>query len=675
MIDYLCFIYSQSSLEHHVKVHHTNIDKEFECPECSKKFKTLRQLSWHKKTHEKPLTDVRCPQCEKTFKNMISFKTHMKLHRGSKKFPCADCPKAFYTKAKLMEHMNSHTGKRPFGCPVDNCTKVFSGFSNYSKHFKKHHHTMIGPKGSMIPQPKMVENNNNVLPLKQSEATVPKKTQQPCATGSKNPPLPEKESVIANVSRSDKSHEMSQSQSTEPPSNEPSVTVVHPNYHSQSTDNATSQAQTVLRPLPTIYSGPSMSNMSSQTPTTSSHPFSSQTLCNSIQLVPSSSNSLHSQSGTITLHASSNNAGNENLSVAHAQSVHPSSLQNHSHHHNPNVHHPVNVHAHNNAHSAHNNHNHTSITGTHPHHVPVPQFQSQNHIQTVWQPVVLPNSKSYHSISTSTNLSTINSLELLDCAGPSESLTHNPNNHSQLQQNSGNAMPTSIAAAHHATSHSSVVHAHQGISVLTSSSSNVPNSHQGSIHHHGPPTSGNVSHSSGSSTSHHGISVPSSSSGVNVPTYGQPAQQNEPMELSYKDSSNFQEMPMELTKVFQRDPLELCVRQDFGHTQPLMDLSSRVVNVTVGGNSSMNVSTISINPNGNSSNTTSSSASQNHYNSISSGTGSTSGSILSVPYHKTVELVERELSLNDFTGAFRQPIGTIKQNLKHGSITIILKCS
>lgn len=598
----------------------------------------------------------------------------MKLHRGSKKFPCAECPKAFYTKAKLMEHMNSHTGKRPFGCPVDNCTKVFSGFSNYSKHFKKHHHTMIGPKGSMIPQPKMVENNNNVLPVKQNEANVPKKIA--CATGSKNPPLPEKESVIANASRSDKSHEMAQSQATEPPppSNEPNATVVHSTYHSQPTDNANSQAQTVLRPLPTIYSGPSMSNMSSQTPSTSSHAFSSQTSCNTIQLVPSSSNSLHSQGGTITLHSSSNSAGNENLSVAHAQSVHPSSLQNHSHHHNPNVHHPGNIHAHNNAHSAHNNHN--SITGSLPHHAPLPQFQSQNHIQTVWQPVVLPNSKSYHSISTSTNLSTINSLELLDCAGPvgsSESLTHNPNNHSQLQQSSGNGnvMPTSIAAAHHATSHSSVVHAHQGISVLTSNSGNASNSHPGSIHHHGP-TSGPVSHSSGSSTSHHGISVPSSSSSANVPTYGQPAQQNEPMELSYKDSNNFQEMPMELTKVFQRDPLELCVRQDYGHTQPLMDLSSRVVNVTVGGNSSLNVSTISINPNQNSSNTSSSSASQNHYNSISSGSGSTSGSILSVPYHKTVELVERELSLNDFT-AFRQPIGINKQSLKNEHRTFF-KC-
>lgn len=49
--------------------------------------------------------------------------------------------------------------------------------------------------------------------------------------------------------------------------------------------------------------------------------------------------------------------------------------------------------------------------------------------------------------------------------------------------------------------------------------------------------------------------------------------QNEPMELSYKlESHGFQDMPMELTKVFQRDPLELCVRQDFNQ---LVDLSLR----------------------------------------------------------------------------------------------------
>ena len=89
--------------------------------------------------------------------------------------------------------------------------------------------------------------------------------------------------------------------------------------------------------------------------------------------------------------------------------------------------------------------------------------------------------------------------------------------------------------------------------------------------------------------------------------------QNEPMELSYKlESNGFQDMPMELTKVFQRDPLELCVRQDLNQ---LMDLSSRV---------------------------------------DTSGIVSMSMNMAGVNVHK-LDLTERELM--DLSGAFRQPIG------------------
>jgi len=112
--------------------------------------------------------------------------------------------------------------------------------------------------------------------------------------------------------------------------------------------------------------------------------------------------------------------------------------------------------------------------------------------------------------------------------------------------------------------------------------------------------------------------------------------QSEPMELSYKlqiESSDFQDMPMELTKVFQRDPLELCVRQDFN---PLMDLSSRVVNVADPNGMNMNSMSMSMN------------LSNSGMNSGMNGMG--------MSYHK-LDITERELSFNDLSGAFRQPIG------------------
>lgn len=630
-----------------MKVHHTNIDKEFECPECNKRFKTFRQLGWHKKTHEKPLTDVRCPQCEKTFKNMVSFKTHMKLHRGSKKFACTDCPKAFYTKAKLQEHMNSHTGRRPFGCPIDNCSKVFSCFSNYSKHFKKHHHAMLGPKGSMIPPPKTVESNNNLVALKQTEAVVHSKRTSPTkgSQGVLTVTAVVKEPHSAN-SNTSKSQEVSSRSTQAQEAHSHGTVSVHQSYQIGLLETS-SHNQTSLRPLPVIYSGSSSSSLPVQTSTTSSQTFGSQSCSISMPMAPSNTPG-HSHSSPLPLHVPSSVSSTENPSLAHAQSVAVGSLQSHGH-----VHHSGNIHSHGSSiHNTHSSHPPTSSSNQSHHQN---QFQPQNHIQSVWQPMVLPNSKSYHNPNSSTSLTTINGLDLLDCAGsvhPSDTLTssNNSHSHSQHHQSGISALAPSNNAAHHATSHASVVHAHHNITLPGHSS----NPHIGSSHH--SSSSSSIPHST-SNSSGHGVPNSTTASTVNMSSFGSLTQQSEPMELSYKDSNNFQDMPMELTKVFQRDPLELCVRQDFGHAQPLMDLSSRVVNVSVGGNPSINASTMAMNLNGSSGNTSSSSNTQSHYTSISNGNASTSSSILTIPYHKTVEIVERELSLNDFTGAFRQPIG------------------
>lgn len=172
--------------------------------------------------------------------------------------------------------------------------------------------------------------------------------------------------------------------------------------------------------------------------------------------------------------------------------------------------------------------------------------------------------------------------------------------------------------------------------------------------HHTPITTTSILHTSPSahhSSSGGGVtfistSAPSSSGHVTILSGGgSHTHQDEPMELSYKLhlENVSQDVPMELTKVVfvQRDPLQLCVRDQQGQGQsqgqsqgqghdefaPLMDLSSARVHLNGDLNLSLN------------------------NNSIINGWGGGS-------YH-CKDLAERELTFNDLSGAFRQPIGKI----------------
>lgn len=677
-------------MEHHVKVHHTNLGKEFECPECKKRFKTFRQLSWHKKIHEKPLTDVKCPQCDKKFLNMVSLKTHMKLHRGSKRFTCSACPKSFYTKLKLQEHINSHTGNRPFGCVGGKCSKSFSCYSNYAKHFKKHHADLLGPKGRMIPQPKMIDessstsssNDVSVATKSKDHKASSREVNTPVITCPDSHAIKDSSvtnSVIANKIGAHTSFSQSpqilQGESSHAHHGSGSgPTLVH-HIPLQPTISQISAPLTVPKSISTTISNPllnSTSGMSflgnpsrehavfssSANSATHHHHPHSHPMTNSGHH-PTSSNTMHSSHILSSLPSSnissSGSIDSTNTNIAHSNNNHNVAIpggpsMSHSHHH------PL-INIQNMAHSA---PAHSTPIQSHQ----TNQFQPQTHIQSVWQPVVVPGSKVYHHTNSSTGLSTLSGLDLLDCAAiaahPGDSLT-STNNHSHGQQAPGNLnlIQIPVATAHHHSSNVHIAH-HNSVSVH---SSMAPSGHvntHGAMNNHSH-THTSPSHSNGNLACHSSIPI-SSSAGVTVPNFV-PSHQNEPMELSYKlEANNFQDMPMELTKVFQRDPLELCVRQEFATTQPLMDLSSRVVNVTVGGNSSINGSTMSGGLNGNNNGnaiTSNHINNSSHYGSISSGSGATSTSttVLSVPYHKTVDIVERELSLNDFTGAFRQPIG------------------
>uniref|UniRef100_A0A0D9S5S9 Zinc finger protein 891 n=1 Tax=Chlorocebus sabaeus TaxID=60711 RepID=A0A0D9S5S9_CHLSB len=116
----------QSSLK---KQGQTHTEKKHECNQCGKAFKSISNLTLHKKSHmgEK---QYECKECGKVFNDSSTLRrhAHMRTHTGEKPYECNQCGKAFSQKPSLKAHMRTHTGEKPYEC--NQCGKSF-GTSSY----------------------------------------------------------------------------------------------------------------------------------------------------------------------------------------------------------------------------------------------------------------------------------------------------------------------------------------------------------------------------------------------------------------------------------------------------------------------------------------------------------------------------------------------------------------
>lgn len=101
----------------------------FECHVCFKHYNSQLHYANHMKTHEHPATadsDARnyeCPTCSKRFKSKHYLKIHLGVHMTMKPFCCQYCGKSFITKMLLQTHERIHTNETPFRCEI--CGKGF----------------------------------------------------------------------------------------------------------------------------------------------------------------------------------------------------------------------------------------------------------------------------------------------------------------------------------------------------------------------------------------------------------------------------------------------------------------------------------------------------------------------------------------------------------------------
>ena len=128
-----------STLDLHSEKHHQRRrrKKEFECPECSKKFLSEIGLERHERIVH--VNDFHCKICKKRFTNKSRLEDHINyIHMGVKLHLCSICGKHFTTSGTLARHKRKeHMGEKHYNC--NECNKTFDTSEGLRKHKCKKH--------------------------------------------------------------------------------------------------------------------------------------------------------------------------------------------------------------------------------------------------------------------------------------------------------------------------------------------------------------------------------------------------------------------------------------------------------------------------------------------------------------------------------------------------------
>ncbi|XP_017047255.1 zinc finger and SCAN domain-containing protein 21 [Drosophila ficusphila] len=141
--------------------------KNFECPECPKRFYDAYTRNMHIRVLHKGENPFPCNHCNMSFSSGSSRHKHeVKVHGAGPRiltrqktkdehdgrYFCSKCSKSFTTKNSLNYHMNSHNGTKPFKCKV--CGRGFTDPNALRRHQGLHdkfpYHCDICSKGFLL---------------------------------------------------------------------------------------------------------------------------------------------------------------------------------------------------------------------------------------------------------------------------------------------------------------------------------------------------------------------------------------------------------------------------------------------------------------------------------------------------------------------------------------------
>ena len=111
----------------------------FQCPVCSKTFKSSSNCRKHSGIHSKE--KMACTICGYKCSDPSNFKRHCERHEREKTYKCEHCNKVFYTAVDIKAHEKTHENiKKTSGpCILKGCSKLGHPFKDLCKHIRLTH--------------------------------------------------------------------------------------------------------------------------------------------------------------------------------------------------------------------------------------------------------------------------------------------------------------------------------------------------------------------------------------------------------------------------------------------------------------------------------------------------------------------------------------------------------
>ena len=131
---YLCSICSNSFkwLKKHMQVIHEQQEKHC-CDTCGKEFRTVTNLTNHKRIHLGTEFACEVQDCGQKFTTRHMLKEHVNhVHLNIRPFECETCSRSFKSKVMLKSHQKIHSEVLGYICPY--CGKGFKQSSVLYRH-------------------------------------------------------------------------------------------------------------------------------------------------------------------------------------------------------------------------------------------------------------------------------------------------------------------------------------------------------------------------------------------------------------------------------------------------------------------------------------------------------------------------------------------------------------
>ncbi|KAG7213196.1 hypothetical protein KM043_002510 [Ampulex compressa] len=99
----------RSRLDNHLRLH----EKGFKCEECGKEYRGTRELMSHKRFKHGQAPVSTCVLCKRSFASISNYYQHVLTHAGIRPYKCDVCEEDFTQRSSLLRHRKHHPGVLP----------------------------------------------------------------------------------------------------------------------------------------------------------------------------------------------------------------------------------------------------------------------------------------------------------------------------------------------------------------------------------------------------------------------------------------------------------------------------------------------------------------------------------------------------------------------------------